>query len=419
MGIEKRNTRRFGGPLACAGNGPLPLPDSARIITHCARAERCLAPTLTASEEAILSLSLDGTILSWSAGARNVYGYEAEAAVGHTLSLIFEGEQLERARELIAELKGAPGMNCYETTGHHLDGHPIQIRHRLSSILDGSGKQIAVLSVSHDLSEQRRVESDLNQAELRVGRDRQRLRALASELVLAEEHERSQLAQDLHDHLSQLLSLAKIKLESLLPRARDPALSESLQGVTGLIDQMLRSVRTMTFELNPSVLHDLGLAAAVDWLAKNMAERYDLDVQLDIQDVPLPLSKRLRVILFRSIRELLINVSKHAQASHAVLSIHLAGPCAVVTVQDDGIGFDPACLEACRHDGFGLFSIRERLDHLGGSMLLESTPGEGARITLTAELSPNEVADEQGSGCDRCAPPGTAASESTAEGGPP
>ena len=210
----------------------------------------------------------------------------------------------------------------------------------------------------------------------------ERWRALAADLLLAEERERRSLAVDLHDGLSQTIALVRMKL-AVLRRSTDAALSRSLDEIERLIDQANQSARSITFELSPPVLHDLGLEPAVQWLIENIRVRYGLEIVLEDDGQPKPADEKTRVILFRSIRELLINAAKHAGARRVHVRLEREEDRLNAAVEDDGVGMEP---EAAAVKGTGLFSIRERLSHMGGSMHIESAPGRGTKVRLCAPL---------------------------------
>ncbi len=211
------------------------------------------------------------------------------------------------------------------------------------------------------------------------------LRALASELTLAEQRERRRLADVLHDDLQQLLVGARLQLSGL-KRASESAVNQTAVDVEDLINQALTVSRSLTHELSPPILHEGELVQALEWLARWMHQRHGLQVELTATDPITPASDDLRVILFQAVRELLFNVVKHAQVPTATLSVGRRGDQIQIVVEDGGAGFDPAQLhggdEGAR--GFGLFSIRERLELIGGSLEIDSAPGKGSRFALVA-----------------------------------
>ena len=217
------------------------------------------------------------------------------------------------------------------------------------------------------------------------GRAVQAIRELSGELTMAEERERRSLAQDLHDNLGQLLAAVKIKLTTLDPGS----LKSSIEEIGILVDQADRTVRTVRQQLSPPILHSLGLGPALEWLADELKRGYGLTVHVDDGSDPKLLDEAGRTIVFRSVRELLINVVKHAQVTRADVTCLVEDCRLIVAVSDEGCGFDVSeILRALPSAaGFGLFSIRERFASIGGGMDIDSASGEGSTITLTVPLA--------------------------------
>jgi PAS domain S-box-containing protein len=213
-------------------------------------------------------------------------------------------------------------------------------------------------------------------------RAQQELRAAAAASAVAEDRERRRLATDLHDGVSQLLTLAGVKLGMLRAAAAERGLGTPLREVEEVVSEAHRRTESLTFQLSPPVLHDVGLVAATEWLADEMRRLYGLRVLVEGQGEPL-LDEVARVTLFRALRELLINVARHARTPRASVQVSHGEGRVHIEVRDRGVGFDPE-LEP---RGFGLFSIRERMRHLGGHFEIEAVPGDGTRVTLTAPLA--------------------------------
>jgi signal transduction histidine kinase len=219
----------------------------------------------------------------------------------------------------------------------------------------------------------------------------QRLTEMAMELSLAEERERRRIAIELHDSISQTLLLGKIKLRSLIGRHPDTTDKNELEEILHLQDEMIRSVRSLTQQLSPPILSVAGLEDALEWLGKRMMEDYGLRV-LFVDDRSFkPLTEDMRAIVYHACRELLINVAKHAETEFARVIIGREGDRFYLAVEDHGVGFDLAeSVHASSWDlGFGLFSIRERIKHLGGEVLIESASHQGTRVTLWVGLAAN------------------------------
>lgn len=214
-----------------------------------------------------------------------------------------------------------------------------------------------------------------------------KFRRLASELSETEEKERRRMAEYVHDTIGQTLALCKIKLgsepEGLNPEDRKAYLGE----IRGLLDQLIQSTRSLTLELSPPVLYELGFEDALEWLTDRMQDQHNVTFEFDDDGSPKPLRGEIRVLLFHAVRELLVNVVKHAGAQRAVVRVARHDGEIRVTVEDDGRGFDASRAAGPNTDGgFGLFNIRERMARFGGVMEIASATGCGTRVTLIAPL---------------------------------
>jgi PAS domain S-box-containing protein len=233
-----------------------------------------------------------------------------------------------------------------------------------------------IVNVYDDITERK-------QAEEKLLLYQQQLQSLASELSLAEERERRILAAELHDQIGQTLSLVKIKLHALRDHLADEPARQQFDETRTFLDQAIRDTRSLTLELCPPVLYELGLEAALEWLTESFRVKTGISCLVRAR-CGANLSDDIRGVLFRSVRELLFNVYKHAEARQVEVRTSQNRDFFQVEVKDNGIGFDVAVVEslAAASHAYGLFSIRERLSHLGGKMRVDSKPGRGATITL-------------------------------------
>jgi len=262
------------------------------------------------------------------------------------------------------------------------DGSVLFVRESARVILDKHGKAMYYEGTVEDITKRKRAEQKLID-------DQAKLKSLASELTLAEERERRRIATELHDQISQTLVISKMRLKELSNSGLGEKLAEGFDEVCETLDRTIAATRSLTFDLSSSVLYELGLEKAVaEWLIEQIEKRYSIKTEFEDDVQPKPLDDDMRVLLFRNVRELLINVVKHANARKVRVSISRAKNQIYVVVEDDGVGFDPS--EAASRTGpaagFGLFSIRERLGELGGHLEIESTMGQGSKITMTAPL---------------------------------
>ena len=217
-----------------------------------------------------------------------------------------------------------------------------------------------------------------------------RLQSLGAELSRAEQEERRRLATLLHDDVIQSLALSSIKLGTLRKSLSNAGQRSCLDGTRALIEQAIQSTRSLTFQLSPPILHELGLEPALDWLVEQFAGRHGLSCRFTSDAQPKPLTEEAAGVLFAAVRELLVNTVKHAQATQAEVSSCREGATICLRVTDNGAGFDTAAVvgRGGKTGGFGLLNIRERLGYLGGSCDLQSEPGRGTRVVLRAPLKP-------------------------------
>jgi len=231
--------------------------------------------------------------------------------------------------------------------------------------------------------------TDRKQAELQLVKQQAQLKSLASQLTLAEERERRRIAGELHDNVSQALAFSKMKLDMLCKSIPDTAVLGVLREISDTLSQMLQNTKALTFDLSSPVLYELGFEAAVaEWLSEQIERKHGIDTEFEDDKSHKPLDDDIRVLLFRNTRELLINVVKHARASKVKVSVRRIDRQIEVCIEDDGIGFDPCKIAklAGRRGEFGLFSIRQRLEEVGGKLWIDSAPGRGCKVTMTAPL---------------------------------
>lgn len=239
---------------------------------------------------------------------------------------------------------------------------------------DAEGTPVRLFGTIQDMTERRLAEE-------RERRYTERLSSMAADLTITEDRERRRLAEELHDRVGQTLAAAAIHLRAA---TEDPSgcSSASAEDLAVLLERAIGEVRAITTELAPSILYELGLGPALQWQCDDLEKLHHLRVHLraDVDDSGV--TDDAKMVLFRAARELLVNVSKHAGVQEAWLSLDALPGWLQLTVLDIGCGCDPGKVTGSGESGFGLFSIRDRLPHLGGEFEIESAPGEGTCVTL-------------------------------------
>ncbi|MHB8997025.1 MAG: sensor histidine kinase [Armatimonadota bacterium] len=220
------------------------------------------------------------------------------------------------------------------------------------------------------------------------------LRALVTELTLTEERERRDIASALHDTAGQSLAFTRIKLSMARAQTDVDIIKRELKEVDELLATAIAETRSLTMDLSPPVLYQSGLTAAIEWLAGDMQARHAYEVTVTKDDQETPLTEEARVMLFKAVRELLINSAKHAQATQVSINVVRRGHAIEIQIADNGKGFDPqAVRQSAESTSFGLFNIKERVTHLGGTFKIDSSPGAGARFTIIAPISFEDSSD--------------------------
>jgi signal transduction histidine kinase len=212
-----------------------------------------------------------------------------------------------------------------------------------------------------------------------------KLRQLSSEIMFIEERERRQVAMQLHDSIGQLLSFSKKELGVLVLNAPE-SIKPSLIEVWGMIKEAVEQARTLTFDLSPSSLYTLGLSAALEELGEDFAKRGNFAFKFTSNGAEVKMSEQIKVLLYRSVRELLTNIIKHSGAKNVAINLKCSYNCVQIDVRDDGFGFNIKEFNAQSKAGFGLFSIRERLEAFGGSFVIKSAKAEGTEVVLKVPL---------------------------------
>ncbi len=219
-----------------------------------------------------------------------------------------------------------------------------------------------------------------------LGAYRTALSAMAVKLSRAVDDERTRIARGLHDDLGQTLVAAQLRLAELKGAGVDPHVRTAIQQVSDLVGEAVTSSRSLTFELMTPLMPELGIDHELRHLTSRIAERHNIEGHFETDGLPKPVGREEAEALLRSVRELLINVGKHAQARTAWVSIARRDRYAEARVRDDGIGFDTLRLSGVPPSGFGLLIVQERLRELDGQFAITSSHGSGTEIVLSVPL---------------------------------
>jgi PAS domain S-box-containing protein len=217
---------------------------------------------------------------------------------------------------------------------------------------------------------------------------KRKMKNLSHKLTLAEEHERKRIATTLHAEVGQTLAFLTLKISELKGKESPKNIKEELEEVYDLAQKAMTSTRLLMRQLSPAILYELGFVPAVDWIAEHILRENNIRYTFKDDGEEKPIADDLSVLLFQAVREILVNVRKHAKAKNVKISIKRCDKNIQIEVKDDGVGFDTSTLDSYveKDIGFGLLNIRSRIDVVGGHFEIESYKNKGTKIKLEAPL---------------------------------
>ena len=314
------------------------------------------------------------------------------------LSSIFLRQQvLPRRNAVLALAREVRQLNeaHLERQRAQIDRKHSELPARLARLLGVTlllGLVVSGVSIQRIHGLEKRTELEFRRAE----QAEQALRRLSQQLVQTQEEERKSISRELHDEVGQMLTALRVELHNLqqaLP-AQQSQFTERLQEARRLAEDALRSVRDLAMGLRPSMLDDLGLGPAVEWQAREFSRRFGVPVTVELDGFLEDLPERQRTCVYRVIQEALTNCARHAQAKQVRVVVHGRQDAIMLTIQDDGVGFDPG--KAPRR-GLGLLGIQERVRELGGHVHIISQPGRGTLLAAEVPLNREPSDAEQDS----------------------
>jgi len=235
------------------------------------------------------------------------------------------------------------------------------------------GATLALFTILHIL----KLEAEVQQRLTESVRSQASLQELSARLVRAQEDERRALSRELHDEVAQAFSAVLMEAENLLDLDPTPKVRAHLDSIRGVAENGMNEIRNMALLLRPSMLDDFGLVPALEWQVREIGKRTGLRIQV-ASELSGELPEEHKTCVYRVVQEALNNCARHAQASAVEVSVRNEAGQIIVTVQDDGSGFDPT-----RVRGLGLLGMEERARHLGGTFHIDSKPGRGTLLSVT------------------------------------
>lgn len=348
-----------------------------------------LAAIVEGSDHAVIGKTLDGIVTEWNRGAESIYGYTAEEVIGGSISIIFPPEiSHESMKPVYDTLRAGKRVPPMEVERVRKDGVRLNMVVTISPIIDESGRVVGASTIATDITAQKKLEAQLQhlnmELEARVAeRTRQveeraeNVRHLAMQMTRAEQDERRRIARILHDNVQQLHIAAKMRIQQARLEPSIERLRKLLADAMDLLDQATHASRTLTVELYPPVLSHSGVVPALEWLRQWMKEQHELQVALTAAGDAEPANSDLAHVVFEFAREMLLNVVKHSGTTSAEVSLVRDDTLLHLRVRDEGNGCDAETIGQRKVDGYGLASMRERIEFMGGKLEVCTGPGDG------------------------------------------
>lgn len=335
------------------------------------------------ANSAIVRWNKDGVITFFNEYAQTFFGYREDEVIGKQASIFLPEKQSDGTvlTTLVQDIVSHPDRYVnYVNENIRRDGSRVWMAWTNKPILDRSGKVAEILSVGTDITERKQAENALRESE-------QQLRNLSAKLLSAQEEERRRIARELHDSLGSSLTAIKMGLEKTRGELeQDGARSQLLDAPIGWTRLMIDEIRRLMTELRPPVIDDMGIIAALQWFFRQYRTTYPeihVEVQIGIeeQDIPEP----LRIVIFRITQEAFHNIAKYSNAEYVDFALIKRDNAIILTIEDNGDGFDLETVLSQVGDGqgLGLTSMKERAELSGGSFTIRSVPGTGT--VLSAE----------------------------------
>ena len=331
---------------------------------------------------AIFMLDPAGNVASWNRGAQRIKGYSHDEIIGRHFSTFYTEEDIAAGKPA-RELATAAAEGRVEDEGWRVrrDGSRFWANVTISAVRDASGALLGFAKVTRDMTDRMRLE------------ELERASEVSAQVQITRENEQKRIARELHDDLGQQLTALKMSVAlmeaTLAAKTETAPLVPKTRALQQEIDAMATSLRRIASDLRPPLLDDLGLAAALEWLAEDFTKRYGVVATVHIEagdpHFPARFNEFASTNLFRIVQEALTNVARHANASRVRIELARTGNLVSLDIEDNGVGATLALPPVSA--SFGLLGIRERVRQLQGTVSFVSAPGEGFHISIRVPVA--------------------------------
>jgi PAS domain S-box-containing protein len=338
------------------------------------KAASWLAAVVNSSGDAIIGMTLDGTITSWNEAAESIFGYVATESVGKSISIIAGPGSGDDGTEILSRIARGEKVKNYETRRNRKDGRSTDVSINASAVRDSSGAIVGASKIVRDISDENRAKTE-------------RLR-LARRVISVQEQERSRLARELHDGVGQEMIAMSFALKRLEPAVHSEDARRLLDSLQASMKKLSADLHATLWELYSPALTELGLCRAIEDHLIDWSALFGLphEFRCNRSDRAVKLVAETEWAVYRVVQEALTNVLKHANAASVTVSVEITLHTLRVTVVDDGKGFNPAGIEPTSSNSLGIRGMHERLGLVGGAMRIDSIQGRGTTLFIEIPL---------------------------------
>ena len=346
------------------------------------------AAVMESSGALVLVTDMEGRIVAFNRACQIVSGFRLEEVKGKVIweTHLTPKEEIDPVRSVYRRLASGRAPIQHESSWTARNGSTRLISWNSAAILDATGHPFHVVRIGTDITERREIETALQASEAALRQSQAQLQQLAAGLLATQEEERSRVARELHDDISQKLAALNLDADSVLRKEPqdDGKLRNEMTRLFHRLRGILRDVEQTAYRLHPSSLDHLGLSVALKAYCADFTKQNGIDTRCSIRNLPRSVPPNLGLTIYRVVQEALRNVAKHSGARRASVSVGGKNGTILLSIKDAGRGFDPS---RSKKRGLGLISMEERVRQAGGTFAVKSTPGEGVGIQVHIPLA--------------------------------
>ncbi len=347
----------------------------------------CLRSLINYSPLSIIILDKNGNTELWNFASEKLFGWRSEEVLGKPLPFVPE-DKIDEHLLLRKTIMKGDSFTDREVVRSRKEGKKINVSIAAAPLFDSNHRPIGIASFLIDITEKKKSERERERLFKQITAARNRLKILSARLISVQESEKRNISRELHDEIGQMLTAIKIDVQRMKDGGNPVETAELADDCTRLVENTISVVRNLSLELRPAIIDDLGLAASLRWYLDKFHQRTGIKVKTEFKKSHYELPPECAITLFRICQEALTNIAKHSEAGYVKVALNQDKSFVVLTVEDDGKGFDTqkALNQAARGKSLGLISMQERAELIGGRFSIKSIKGSGTVMKASCQV---------------------------------